>query len=183
MTKSKFSPLRVRHGSRELTLAREVLTEFVCCQAERTRQKLGFGWVAQVEAPSTYDELCSAYERSYTTGQPLPISSENTEAIIYTSTEANISMRFWHDVNHVRHQLTFDLDDELELGLWHLSVLEAAGFDRDTLLWKLLHADLIGQAHVMAFTQRFPIDQERFVTLCVLDGFDRGLLYEVRRKQ
>jgi hypothetical protein len=48
------------------------------------------------------------------------------------------------------------------------------------LVWRLLHADLTGQAYVQAFARRFPFDQRRFVTGCVTAGFDHGLLAELR---
>ena len=170
-----------RYGRQQLCIAQVTLTEFVFQQAEATKAEVGFGWVAQVEAPSRYDDLCAAYAHSIETGGTLPISSENNQDTIYTTPEANVTMRFWHDVNHVRRGLSFELVDELELGLWHLAVLEEAGFERPSLPYRLLHADLIGQAQVMAFARRFPLEQERFVRGCLSDGFDAGVLAEARR--
>lgn len=62
-----------------------------------------------------------------------------------------------------------------------LSELEAAGFAPHTTVWRLLHADLIGQAIVMAYVRRLPHDQAAFVRGCITQGFDQGLLDELRR--
>ena len=100
--------------------------------------------------------------------------------MIYRHPSVNGALRFWHDVNHVLRDLSFDLVDELELALWHLGELEAAGHERGSLAWRLLHADLTGQAYVQAFAKRFPLNQRQFVTGCVTAGFDHGLLAELR---
>jgi hypothetical protein len=85
-----------------------------------------------------------------------------------------------HDVNHVQRQLSFQLVDELELALWHLHVLEGADFAPKSVPWRLLHADLVGQAQLMALTRRFPLDQQRFVNSCLVDGFEQALITEAR---
>ncbi|MDO3175895.1 hypothetical protein [Mycobacteroides abscessus] len=165
----------------EVGEATDVLSAFIEDAARRTADDVGFGFVLVPDAPNTFPALADAYIRSMATGAPLPISSENSADVIYTPASVNGALRFWHDVNHVRRQLDFGLADELELSLWHLGELEAAGHERGSLVWRLLHADLTGQAYVQAFAQRFPFDQRRFVTGCVTTGFDHGLLTELRR--
>jgi hypothetical protein len=160
--------------------ASDTLSSFIGRAARRTVEEVGFGYVLTPDAPSTYPALITAFERSAKTGAPLPISSDNSDDVIYRQPSVNSALRFWHDVNHVRRRLDFSLVDELELSLWHLSELEAAGHERGSLVWRLLHADLTGQAYVQAFAQRFPFDQRRFVTGCVTAGFDHGLLQELR---
>jgi hypothetical protein len=178
---SGLNELRRRYDEEALRLAADVLGEFVDDQAARTREQVGFGWVAAADAPSDCTTLRTAFDRSVTTGAPLPISSENNQDIIYGSAEQNVRFRFWHDVSHCRRRLSFELPDELELALWHLGELEREGFGPDTLVWKLLRADLVGQTHVMAFARRFPLDQRRFVEGCITSGYDAGLLVELRR--
>lgn len=170
------------HRGRELELARHTISEFVLAQAEQTRIEVGFGWSPQPDAPSKFDVLQAAFDRAACTGQPLPVSDEHSDSVIFTSPSVNFAMRYWHDVNHVRRNLSFDLIDELELSLWHLSILEAGGFGEDSLVWQLLHADLVGQVYVMALSRRFPLDQARFAADCIGDGFDQGVLAEIRRQ-
>src|SRR5690242_6159458 len=67
---------------REWSLAQDILSDFVIEEAAATKGRLGFGWVAQHNAPSTYPDLCAAYQHSVRTGEPLPISSENNDSII-----------------------------------------------------------------------------------------------------
>nr|WP_090344906.1 hypothetical protein [Mycolicibacterium malmesburyense]CRL76780.1 hypothetical protein CPGR_04088 [Mycolicibacterium malmesburyense] len=164
----------------EIVEAVDVLSGFIEEAARRTADEVGFGYVLVPDAPNTFSALTEAFERSVTNGVPLPISSDNSDAVIYSRPTVNSALRFWHDVNHVRHRLSFDLVDELELSLWHLGQLEAIGYERGSLVWRLLHADLTGQAYVQAFARRFPFDQRRFVEGCVTAGFDHGLLTELR---
>lgn len=157
----------------------DVLSAFIEQAAARTAERVGFSYVRVADAPNTFASLMAAYTHSAATGEPLPISSYNSDDVIYRPAAVNGALRFWHDVNHVRRRLDFGLIDELELSLWHLSELETAGHQPNSLVWRLLHADLTGQAYVQAFARRFPLNQHRFVTGCVTAGFDHGLLAEL----
>lgn len=171
---------RWRTIAAEIADASAVVGSFIDQAACLTAEEVGFGYVLSPDAPNNYPALVAAFQNSVKTGAPLPISSENSDDVIYTPPSVNGALRFWHDINHVRRGLTFGLVDELELSLWHPGELEAAGHDRGSLVWRLLHADLTGQAYVQAFAARFPFDQRRFVTGCVTAGFDHGLLNELR---
>lgn len=171
------------HLGDEILDAADVLSSFIEQAAAKTAEEVGFGYALVADAPNTFPSLTAAYATSVATGAPLPISSENSDDVIYTPASVNGALRFWHDVNHVRRQLDFGLVDELELSLWHLGELERAGHPRGCLVWRLLHADLTGQAYVQAFARRFPFDQRRFVTGCVTAGFDHGLLAELRSEE
>ncbi|SDB87263.1 hypothetical protein GA0111570_105313 [Raineyella antarctica] len=165
----------------ELQAARQQLSAFVDQQADDLAGRLGFGWHPVVDAPSTYQQLRGAIDRSLATKEPLPVSSENSASVVYDRPEVNFAFRFWHDVSHVQHGLSFALEDELELALWHLNVLEQSGTTRDSIAYRLLEADLLGQLLLMGLVGRFPFDQEEFVLSCALLGMERGLLTEIRR--
>lgn len=167
----------------DLPAARQCLSDFVRSQERHTTRVVGFGWIPCTDAPSTYEELQAAYARSTATGEPLPVSSAHTEPVIYTSAGVNLAHRFVHDVHHVRLGLSFQLDDELELALWHLDRLRAAGFGRHSLEYALFHADLVGQVFVNGLGHRFPADQEHFALDCVQLGLDAGVLLELRRRE
>lgn len=168
------------HLGDDILDATDVLSAFIEDAAAKTAEEVGFGYVLAADAPNTFGPLNEAYTHSLKTGAPLPISSENSDDVIYKPASVNGALRFWHDVNHVRRQLDFGIVDELELSLWHLGELEKTGHTRGSLVWRMLHADLTGQAYVQAFAHRFPFDQRRFVTGCVTAGFDQGLLAELR---
>lgn len=158
----------------------DVLSAFIEQAAEKTAEEVGFGYALTVNAPNTFGSLSQAYASSLATGAPLPISSENSDDVIHTPVSVHGALRFWHDVNHVSRRLDFGLICELELSLWHLGEVEKAGHPRDSLGWRLLHADLTRHSYVQAFDWRFPFDQRRLVTGCVTSGFDHGLLAELR---
>lgn len=177
-----LNDLRDRLGD-DLLDAADTLSAFIVRAAAQTAENVGFGYALVPDAPNAFPTLTEAYAHSVATGAPLPISSENSDDVIYTPPSVNAALRFWHDVHHVRRRLNFGLVDELELSLWHLGELEKAGHQPGSLVWRLLHADLTGQAYVQAFAHRFPFDQRRFVTGCVTAGFDHGLLAELKRQE
>jgi hypothetical protein len=173
--------LRALYLERELEVARTVLTAFVIHKAESTAAKVGFRWKPTRTAPGTFEDLNLAFKHSVESGAPLPISSENSASVIYTTRAANFAMRFWHDVSHVRLALSFDVVDELELGLWHLEHVKHAGFDESGTVYRLLHADLVGQSQLLAYAGRFPLDQRRFVVESSRIGVDAAVLDEACR--
>lgn len=184
MTTFQIDSSHYDHGAPsrdDIDSARTTLSEYVLDHAARTAHDIGFGYVGQQNAPNTYDALTAAYERSVATGEPLPISNEHSTDVIFISPEVNVAHRFVHDVHHCRLGLDFGLVDELELAIWHLDRLEDAGIDPSSLEWQLLHADLIGQIQINAFARRFPSDQRKFGLDCILLGFERGILSELRR--
>lgn len=164
-----------------LAHARRLLSAFITTHADATAQRLGFGWTAGPSAPSTYQQLRGAVAHCQATGEPLLVSSEHSDSVIYTRPEVNHAFRFWHDVSHVRRGLSFELPDELELALWHLDVLRRGGAEPASLQYRLLEADLVGQLLLMGLAKRFPYDQEDFVLDCAERGLDYGLLAEIRR--
>lgn len=165
----------------ELVLARNDLTSFVQDKARETAVRLGFSYEACPDAPSTYQQLRGAYAESEDNGTPLLISNLFCDTSIFFTPEDNVRFRFWHDTSHIKLGVSFRLEDELELGMWHLEQLQRAGFPVDSLPWKVFHADIIGQIQLMALIGRFPIHQRRFVEDCIEHGFEGGLMEEIRR--
>lgn len=165
----------------EIVLARNDLTTFVRQQAFDAEQRLGFSIRACADAPSTYQQLRGAYVESQASGEPLAVSNLYCADSVYLNPRDNVLFRFWHDTSHVKLGVSFALDDELELALWHLEQCTRAGFPTGSLPWMVLHADLVGQIQLMGLIGRFPINQRRFVTECIEYGFETGLLEEIRR--
>lgn len=164
---------RYRRAARDLSV-------FVVEQAEKTRAETGFGWVAVPDAPGTYPLLTAAHKRSVQTGEALPVSSLYCDNVIYQGNSVNYAMRFWHDTLHITTGLTFALDDELELGLHHLTIAERAGIKKGSMEWQMLRIDMLGQNYLLGIAKRFPIEQDQFVKGCLLYGLDEGVLREAR---
>lgn len=165
----------------DLRQARENLSQFVRTRATRAATELGFGWVGVADAPSTYRELQVAYERSLTSGHPLPISNLYCVDTIFAEPEDNIAFRFWHDTSHCRLNLTFSLPDEWRLTMYHLAQLEQAGFSPGTDEYQLLRLDLLGQIILLGVADRFPLNQGQFTRTCAQLGLDAGVLAELGR--
>lgn len=154
------------------------LSDLILSAAATTQGLVGFGWVARPDAPGSYPDLVAAVERSVRTGEPLPVSDENSESVIYVHPDVNLALRYWHDVSHVLRGLDFTPPQELQLAQVHLGVLETGGYDRETLVWRLLHADLVGQVYLSAVGKRFPADQAAFVWRCLEHGPETAVLVE-----
>ncbi|QGH68688.1 hypothetical protein [Pseudactinotalea sp. HY158] len=165
----------------EVGLARLLLGNFIDVRARDLERQLGFGMAAVEAAPSTYQQLRGAVERSQDTGAALPVSSLFCADSIYLSPVVNQRFRFWHDVSHVQRGLSFELPDEMELALWHLDELVAAGFEPDSMAYRMFEADLVGQLLLMGLIGRFPLRQWDFVLDALRFGLHAALLEEVRR--
>jgi hypothetical protein len=165
----------------DLAKARHNLTDFVRSRAEQTAAELGFGWLGTALAPSTYQQLRGAFEHSKQTGEPLPVSSLYCENTVYLTPGDNVRFRFFHDVHHVRLGVSFALEDEWELALWHLADLERAGYSEESLEYRLLQADVIGQIIIVGIAGRFPWNQGTFTRTCAELGLDTGIFREMRR--
>lgn len=160
--------------------AKHSLSKLVEELAKEKAHQVGFGWVGLLGAPSTYEDLVMAYEASKETGQPLPISNQYCDLIIYDQPTTNIAMRFWHDTAHVHNRLNFSVGDELELGLWHMNELIKRGIKKDSLVYRMLEVDILGQNYLQAVAKRFPKDQRQFVLNCLEMGLHEGVALEAR---
>lgn len=168
-------------STEDLDAARTRLSAYMLHQADKMAEIVGFGYVPAPDAPSTFPALQEAFAHSVTTGTALPVSNEHTDSVVYVSRDANMAFRFVHDCAHIRLKLDFTARDEYELACWHLRRLEVDGFARDSLEWELLRADTLGQVLISAIARRFPDDQHSFGMTCVAEGFEYGVLAELRR--
>lgn len=164
--------------SRHLLLPRRNVERWVLQQARFSQAEHGFRYVPTEAAPSTFPALIEAYETSNATGTPYPVSSEHCDDTIFTSPETNWAMRFIHDLEHAKRQLTFSTEDELALSGYHLEAIRAAGYEPDSLEYKLLSADTTGQALCVAKIGRFPKNQRLFAYDCIDLGIDAAIELE-----
>lgn len=165
----------------DLADAQKCLSDYVMEDANRTEQRLLFGWTPAHDAPTRYRDLCEAYWLSRKEGRPLPVSDENTSSVVFGSPKVNMAYRYLHDVGHVEQGLSFSGADEYELARWLMRRFERAGFSRDDLAWHLLQADAIGQVVYYALTKRYVLDQLQFALDCVRYGLPTGLHLEMER--
>lgn len=155
------------------------LSDFIVHAASVTETLVGFGWWPSSAAPDSYPALRAAFATSAETGQSLPVSDEHTSQVIYRDAAINLAFRYWHDVSHVLRGLDFTPPQELRLASFQLVALELAGRGPETVAWRLLQADLVGQVYLSAVGRRFPTDQRRFVLTAYEDGLERAILDEI----
>lgn len=119
-------------------------------------------------APDNYPALLAAYKRAQVSGT-LDIWSGASDDAIYPA-EINGQFRFWHDMGHIEHGLSFTPEDETELQeRYHVWELRNLGLDKDSLAMRLYLADTIGQIEYSTAHKAFPGDQAAFARAYVLD--------------
>ena len=172
---------RLSYTDDELTTAREQLTGFVTRMAAETAHRLGFGWIATLDAPNNWKALKAAWQHSLRTKEPLPVFSGGSESVIFTSPQANWAYRFWHDVTHLERERNFTSPHELDMAAFHLWEAERVGLERGSLSWRLLHADAVGNVLHWAVLREFAIDQRTFIVNYLRFGAEDALLAEMAR--
>ncbi|MGO2482233.1 MULTISPECIES: hypothetical protein [Glutamicibacter] len=141
----------------------------------------GFDWQPAPDAPTTYSHLKRCFAASKATGQPLPVSDENSAATVFGTAEANYALRYAHDVLHVTDRLSFNSRDEYVLACQFMDRAQDWGIRRGSIAWHLLLSDSVGQALFYAVTKEYVEDQLRFGLDTVNHGLHRALLAEVER--
>jgi hypothetical protein len=151
----------------EISLARINLSSFIEKLAAETAEELGVGWRASPCAPSSLAELTAEFRSCQFSGLPVRISSLYCDSTIYVSPATNQAFRFVHDSRHVFLQAGFETEPELLVASCHLARLKRAGFGPDSIEFRLLYADTVGQTLFLAETGRFVADQQRFALRCL----------------
>lgn len=119
-------------------------------------------------APNNHPDLLAAWERAKVTGR-LDIWNGASDTAIYAA-KVNWQFRFWHDMGHIAHGLTFSPEDERELQeRHHVGELLALGLEDDSLPIQLYRADTIGQIEYLLVHDEFPVNQAEFARTYVLD--------------
>jgi len=161
--------------------AQSELRSFVYDLAAELSATHGFGWMETPDAPSSYSELKRCFAASKTTGQPLPVSDDNSSETVFGTPRANYALRFAHDVLHVTDGLSFNARDEYVLACEFMDRAENWGIRRGSIAWHLLLSDAVGQALFYAVTKQYVKDQLQFGLDFVNVGLHRALLDEVVR--
>ena len=139
------------------------LNDAILAEASKLTKKIGFGYIPDVMAPTSYKELCAAYANCERSGCPLPVFSGGSESTIYGVPEVNYAFRYWHDVEHVLGGNNFGLQGEIRTAYRQLATLESVyGFGPATMEWKLLHADIVGQIQYYNKHKKFVENQVEF---------------------
>jgi hypothetical protein len=119
-------------------------------------------------APNDHPALLAAYDRAKVTGS-LDIWNGASADAIYVP-EVNLQFRFWHDMGHIAHDLSFTPDDERELQeRYHIWELMNLGIEKGSLPYRLYVADTIGQIDYIETHHKFPDDQAAFDQMYVVD--------------
>lgn len=145
-----------------LTRAGHELGGWLVRYAHRLTKDVGIGYEPSSEAPSTFKALKAEWSECMRTRRPMRVYDGACEGTVYGSAPANWAFRFWHDVLHVAHGLTFKPDDEVKLGLMQVKAV-ADAFGADSLEALVMLTDTTAQTEHYRLTGRFVDDQAAFV--------------------
>lgn len=159
-----------------------ILQRFVRVRAAHLAREKGFGYRATADAPFTFPDLQAAHKLSRLTGVPLPISSLYNDRTIW-GPATNIGFRFWHDCTHLRLNAGFETEPEIEVGTEQLKELETVKIEPDSLPWRLLYAETIGQTRCIERLGAFPIDQRLFSADFCRGGLNPAIEREKQRRE
>jgi hypothetical protein len=109
----------------------------------------GIQYNAAEIAPDTYPKLRS------NAGQ-LTVWTGASEQTIFGDPRLNWAFRALHDLEHIKHSLSFSIDHEL-----HLARITAAQFDGR--IADIVYAEIGGQIEYLQANGKFPQDQYNFI--------------------
>ena len=119
---------QVQVTRRHLLGPRQNLERWVKQEASLAQVVHGFTYRPAEDAASTHPALAAAYRISAKTGKPYPVSFTNCDNTIFTMAECNWAIRFVHDLEHAKRELSFSIEDELVLGMQHLEARQLSGY-------------------------------------------------------
>ena len=151
----------------EIQLARINLTKWINDLAEETADELGVTWRGSPCAPSSLAEVVEEFRAGMLTGLPVRISNRFSDNTIYVGPEDNGAFRFVHDSRHYFLRAGFEPESELLVASCHLARLQRAGYSPDSIEYRLLYADTVGQVLFLAETGQFVDNQLRYALRCL----------------
>ena len=153
--------------------ASALLADAIVALADSTIAATGVRPYHTSDAPNNWEDLQAFADNPLGF---LPVWNGASETSIYGSTAANYAFRYWHDMGHLEHGLSFSPEDERELQLSHHLVAVAKRLTETDgsnetirLALELYRADTIGQIEYSVANRRFPDNQIEFCIAYVAD--------------
>jgi hypothetical protein len=143
--------------ARELSYARNRLSEFAKRQAEATEKVTGRYWVPSPDAPNTFEHLLAYRDVSY-----LPVFDWSSETTIYADDEGFQSFMFWHDSGHMMFDHDFTPTGERTLQQLHHIRPARRGLGYETFAYRLYLADTVGRFDYISRNHKLPDNELNF---------------------
>lgn len=144
-----------------IAAARENLSVFVAKQAIRLEDYLGFGFCPTPNAPSSFEEVLTAFEFSEDFRHPFPVYSGACDNTIYLTPHHNQCFRFWHDCLHIELGEDFTHEGELAVAKEHYDAV-VREFGAGSIEAMLMYQDTFGQLTHFKDTGGFVENQLEF---------------------
>lgn len=114
------------------------------------------------DAPNTWEAL-----QKHKDVFPLPVFDGGCDSSIFSSKEVNIAARAWHDNTHLVYNLSFSVEDEIQVARIQCENLKLAGLPRYT---NIIWLDVVGQILFYDKYKMYVKDQNAFVVSLLKRG-------------
>lgn len=164
-------------------LLRADASDIAAIAASQVMERTGFRIAPRNDAPDTWEELQRVHRIAAATHLLLPIYDGHTDKTIYTTPEANIMARFWHDMTHLELNRDFTRSGETAVAVsqYHVAVdvgvMLGIPFGRVAQAALLIYRDTVAQVDYVERFGVFPDDQEDYMR----DWWDKGTTIALRR--
>lgn len=122
---------------------------------ESYQRTKGISFIPHESAPDDFASLMSSK------GSELRIWSGFVGGVVYGEEKLHQSVRAWHDHNHIRHELDFSVEQEIELAR-----IQAAMWNDSDVLSLAIWIDYGEQTKYRGKEGDFPTDAEKFFESC-----------------
>lgn len=112
--------------------------------------------VARALAPASFSDLMRAHDA------PLPVWDGASDQTIFRDARVNHAFRAWHDATHRAGHFDFTLAGEIATAKAQKVALGLRYPSAPAWAYRLIDAEVAGQAEYFAAHGRFPMDQEQF---------------------
>ena len=107
------------------------------------------------DAPNTWEAL-----KKYRDIFPLPVFDGGCDKTIFTDKAVNLAARAWHDNTHLVYNLSFSVEDEIQVARIQCDNIARAGLERyRNVIW----LDVVGQVLFYDKYKMYVKDQNAFV--------------------
>lgn len=124
--------------------ARLNLSKLVEREALHLCKVLNISYEDSLHASEDYQTVKQGFNDAISLKKPVLVYRGNSTGCIYLEPYHNWAFRFWHDYLHVKHDLDFNYESELQVARMHLACV-ASHYGLGSLEYRLMQADTIGQ--------------------------------------
>ncbi len=155
--------------------ARRYLGATIASRAALKAAQYGVGWEPVTLAPSTLSDMTETFVACQEGGRPFPVDTSWSSQDLFLTAAQQYAWRFLQAIGQIEEGGGESFPDQLELGLWCLAQLDATRTPPGSVVWRLLHAETVGQLYVRAISGQAVTDSVKFALASLTLGIDEAI--------